>query len=595
MMHASPDFPHWPARVRAARIRAYRMRAGRQRGIALVTTVVLLFLLGITAAGLMSLVGNTIMAAQRRTDMTEAFNMADTGLDLGRTWLTQQAAPPDPSALSFSGNTFYGTSGTLTNPFNLPSEAGAKLKVTIDADNTNVQSVQKHYLVECTATMPSGATQTLRAYVQQSSFGKYAYFAVNDGGGFWDYNNHFEGPVHFNDGHNGDTGHSTFLWRNPTDTPIFTYTGSDAFSVSDDVTWWKNNIGIVGAPSSASDYSSIAAGGQATMTTGYQMDASGNPVLDTSGNKIPNSPAIPLPTTSYQQQYAALGDVVPAQATSGDTNAPTTAGISINTTSGFNQSNGQITGGISIHGDSAMTLQLDAGGNQQILVTQGSVTQTVTINLNTSQTTISTPGVDSQGRPITTTQTLIGVPNGVVYSDGNITSLSGTVADNITDASGNIQRRSQMTIATDLANSKDITLTGSIKYNTARNLTVQQAQDTNFNQKAGILGLLGHHIQVGLNAPSNIEFDGSIFATTTFDCPTYATGGLKGSMTSIGGVITRDAGYFAVASNSGSLVSGYNEQYHYDNRMADHPPPFFPTTGSHYDVVSWQRTVTPLP
>ena len=179
MMHASPDFPHWPARIRA-----YRMRAGRQRGIALVTTLVLLFLLGITAAGLMSLVGNTITAAQRRTDMTEAFNMADTGLDLGRTWLTQQAAPPDPSALSFSGNTFYGTSGTLTNPFNLPSEAGAKLKVTIDADNTNVQSVQKHYLVECTATMPSGATQTLRAYVQQSSFGKYAYFAVNDGGDF---------------------------------------------------------------------------------------------------------------------------------------------------------------------------------------------------------------------------------------------------------------------------------------------------------------------------------------------------------------------------------------------------------------------------
>ena len=564
----------------------------RRRGVALITTVILLCMLALTAAGLMSLVGNALTSAQKRTDMTEAFNMADMGLDLGRTWLTQQASPPDANALGFAGNSFFGTSGSLTNPFNLPSEAGATLRVIIDADNTNAQSVQKHYLIECTATMPSGATQTLRAYVQQSSFGKYAYFAVNDGGGFWDYNNHFEGPVHFNDGHNGDTGQSTFLWRNPTDTPIFTYTGTDAFSVSDDVTWWKNNIGATGAPSTASDYSSIAAGGQATMTTGYQKDANGNYLLDSGGNKIPNSPAIPLPTTSYQQQYAALGDLVPASATSADPNAPATAGISINTTAGFNANGGQVTGGISIHGDSAMTLQVDPNGNQQILVTQGGVTQTVTIDLVNNQTTISAPVAGQPGH--TSTQTLTGVPNGMVYSDGNITSLSGTVADNTTDGSLNILHRSQMTIATDLANGKDITLTGSVKYNTPRNLSVQQSQDTSFNQKAGVLGLLGHHIQVAPSAPSNIEFDGSIFATTTFDYPSYASGGPKGTMTSIGGVITHDAGYFAVANGDGSLVSGYNEQYHYDSRMADHPPPFFPTTGSHYDVLSWQRVVTPL-
>ena len=582
---AAPQVNSQVRRTRAAR---------RQRGVALITTVGLLCVIALTAAGLMSLVGNALTAAQKRTNMTEAFNMADMGLDLGRTWLTQQSAPPDASSLNFNGNTFFGTSGTITNPFNLPSEANATLKVTIDADNTNTQSVQKHYLIECTATMPSGATQTLRAYVQQSSFGKYAYFAVNDGGGFWDYNNHFEGPVHFNDGHNGDTGQSTFLWRNPTDVPIFTYTGADAFSVSDDVTWWKNSFYNTVPPSSISDYNSIAAGGQATMTTGFQKDSSGNYLLDGSGNKIPNSPAIPLPTTSYQQQYAALGDTIPASATASDPNAPTTAGVSINTTAGFNANGGQIKGGISIHGDNSMTLQLDGSGNQQILVTQGTVTQTITINLVSYQTTLSTPGVDSQGHPITNTQTFSGVPNGMVYSDGNITSLSGTVADNTTDTSLNVLHRSQMTIATDIANSKDITLTGSVTYHTPRNLTVQQSQDTNFNQKAGTLGLLGHHIQVASNAPSNIEFDGSIFATTTFDYPSYGSGGSKGTMTSIGGVITHDAGYFATANNDGSIASGYNEQYHYDNRMADHPPPFFPTTGSHYDVLSWQRVVTPL-
>ena len=38
----------------------------------------------ITAAALMALVDNTIAAAQKRTDSTEAFNMANTGLDLGQ-------------------------------------------------------------------------------------------------------------------------------------------------------------------------------------------------------------------------------------------------------------------------------------------------------------------------------------------------------------------------------------------------------------------------------------------------------------------------------------------------------------------------------
>ncbi len=589
-MHTVPNAPG-----RLARRRPARRRPARRRGFALITTVLLMAVVSITAAALMALVGNTIAAAQKRTDSTEAFNMANTGLDLGRAWLSEQFAPPDAPTLSFSGNTFFGTNGTITNPFRLSSEAGATLKVVIDADNTNAQSVQKHYLIEATATLPSGATQTLRTYVQQNSFGKYAYFAVDDGGGFWDYNNHFEGPVHFNDGINGSTGHSTFLWQNPSTTPIFTYTGTDAFSVSDDVTWWKDTIGNASAPTTASDYAAVAAGGQATMTTGFQKDASGNYVLDASGNKIPNSPAIPLPKTSYQQQYAALGDPVPTNASAGDPNAPATAGVNINTASGFNQSNRQISGGISIHGDSAITLQLDSKGNQQILVTQGSATQTITIDPVNNQTTVDLQTPDKNGMPQQDIRTFTGVPNGMIYSDGNITSLSGTLADNVTDGSGNALHRSQMTIATDLANSKDVTLTGSLKYNTARNLNIPQAQDTNFNQKAGVLGLLGHHIQVGTGAPSNIEFDGSIFATQTFDDPSYASGGPKGTMTSIGGVITQGAGYFAVANNQGALVSGYSEQYHYDNRLADHPPPFFPTTGSQYQVLSWQRVVTPLP
>ena len=241
-----------------------------------------------------------------------------------------------------------------------------------------------------------------------------------------------------------------------------------------------------------------------------------------------------------------------------------------------------------------MTLQLDGSGNQQILVVQGGVTQTVTINMASNSTTIDIPTLSVGAVVIHHVQTLIGVPNGMVYSDGNITALSGQLADNVTDASGNIINPSHMTIATDIANNKDVTLTGSITYNTARDLTKAQAADTAFNQKAGIFGILSHHVQVAPSAPANLEFDGSIFATSTFDYPNYGIGGVKGNMTCVGGVITKDSGLFATANSYGTIINGYNEIYHYDSRLADTPPPFFPTTGSHYDIISWQRVITTL-
>jgi hypothetical protein len=36
-----------------------------------------------------------------------------------------------------------------------------------------------------------------------------------------------------------------------------------------------------------------------------------------------------------------------------------------------------------------------------------------------------------------------------------------------------------------------------------------------------------------------------------------------------------------------TLATGYMKDYRYDARLADSPPPFYPTTGQ-YDVKSWQ-------
>ncbi|BDI32332.1 hypothetical protein CCAX7_43830 [Capsulimonas corticalis] len=548
--------------------------ASRRRGAALATSLVLIFAMSTLALGLVSLVGATIQMSQHRNDTTEAFNMADSGVDLAIAWLTQQASPPDDNALHPMTN-FYGTNGTITAPF---GQTGTTLTVRIDGDATNPTSTQKHYVIESQATMPSGASQTVRVYVQQASFGKYAYFTVNDGAGFWDFNNHFEGPFHSND---ADGLQTTILWKsNNTANPMFTYTGDDAFSVSGNVTWWKNSIGVVSSPSSISDYKSIATSGQPSMTTGYKTDANGNFLLDSSGKKIPNSAQIPLPTTDYTQEYAAMGLPAPTPCTTAPAGTPTTAGATIV------NSSGTVSGGIFLHGNSVVALSVNGSGNQVITVTQGTTIQTITVDPSNNQT-----KVDKSVSGVHTMTTLTGTPNGMVYSDGNITGLSGQIADNKVDSSGNITYRSQMTIATDIAASKDVTLTGSITYNTARNLSIAQASDTNFNQKAGVFGLLGHHISVASGAGPNLEYDGNIFATSTFDAanPSIPSSSSNGTMTSIGGVITQSSGIFAYANSDGSLASGYQEQYHYDTRLADHPPPFFPTTGNHYDVLSWQR------
>jgi hypothetical protein len=321
------------------------------------------------------------------------------------------------------------------------------------------------------------------------------------------------------------------------------------------------------------------------MTYGYQTDVHGNYVLDGNGQKIPNSPVIPLPTTDYAQEYVALGVSPPNPASAPAPNLPTTTGAVI--TAG---------GGIYIHGDNQVALSVNGSGNQVITVTTNptgaTLVQTITINTANGATgatmvSVKTPLI---GSPTTTTTSVATALNGMVFSDGNITALSGTVANNRVDTNGNITTRNTMTIATDTAALKTITLSNSVKYATARNLAVAQSADNNFNTNAAILGLMAYNVMVMNGAPSNLEFDASIFCTGTFAAANaLAPVGSAGVMTSIGGVIVHDAGIFAYANSSGLITSGYNEQYHYDQRLANNPPPYFPTTGSHYDVVSWQN------
>ncbi len=65
----------------------------------------------------------------------------------------------------------------------------------------------------------------------------------------------------------------------------------------------------------------------------------------------------------------------------------------------------------------------------------------------------------------------------------------------------------------------------------------------------------------------------------------YSTRPFSGTLTLLGGVQQYQRG--PVGTSSGpSIVSGFQKNYRYDNRLMIGSPPLYPTTGT-YEVLSW--------
>ncbi len=107
------------------------------------------------------------------------------------------------------------------------------------------------------------------------------------------------------------------------------------------------------------------------------------------------------------------------------------------------------------------------------------------------------------------------------------------------------------------------------------------------------LGLIaGNNIVVSKGSPSGssltihatmMAFDGSFYVKNYSSIP------VMGNLTVYGGIIQNRRGAVGTFNSyTGQRVSGYLKDYHYDNRVTDEPPPYFPTTGK-YDRDSWQE------
>jgi hypothetical protein len=108
--------------------------------------------------------------------------------------------------------------------------------------------------------------------------------------------------------------------------------------------------------------------------------------------------------------------------------------------------------------------------------------------------------------------------------------------------------------------------------------------DTYYNdQNQDVLGVVAQN-NVVIKPPStqtNITLTGSIMAIDgILMADQWWTGSYRGSMTLTGGSITVTQSLMGTFNPStGKIVTGYNEVYNIDPRLASIPPPSFPTTG----------------
>ncbi len=402
-------------------------------------------------------------------------------------------------------------------------------------DSENPGAVLKKYTIKG-FRKSDGITERLELVIRQSSFGKYAYFTDKEtsavsGGRIWFYSgDRIRGPAHSN---NKDGSEFQINWGG-TD-PIF----EDAVtSVGDFMSYAPSN------PKTESQFSQIYRAG----SRGYELGVD----------------EIPLPPSSDQQKDAAWGPNGAFPGTNGVYLPPN--------------------GGLYIRGSATMTMHVDGAGRQQFRITQGTTVTTVTVDLvnNITYRQVGTNPATSVPH----------VGNGVVYCTGNISGLSGTIANNVVNpVTGEVDKRSAYTIATDVNAGRTITLTNSLKHKTRYD--PEAGPNAESNQYSGTVGLIGRNVTVATGAPTNMEIDAVILAgssTTTdgsFSVEDYNTKKPTGTMKVLGGIIQKARGAVGTLSG-GNLATGYSKDYYYDARMADNPPPFFPTTGG-YDRISWQR------
>ena len=602
-----------------------------ESGVAMVGT--LLVLLGVTSLIVVGMMrNNTTRQASgsisdeaanelgqtlRRGNQYQAQVLSETGIRMSLQWLVDQTlTPANTTAFAPSSvASFYGATtqsgnwsqltysmGPTSSELSGAGQVNGTIRVKFYPYTSNASGGRKMFAIESEGSI-SGRTFLSRVFVRQNTFARFAYFSDVCPTSWWvSQLSRFQGPVHINGVDNTGTAVDTaarmnIIWRNDVATTtarIFTYTGTDYFTTamaSSQLLWYR-----------ATSTSTTLSTPSSTTNWGYVTASSTAPLA--------SQPIISVPTATTDQRNAALGTAT----------APTApVGVIV-------PGVGAPTAGVYVKGDVRdFNLKVGTSNTTQVLefvqynstsqkdvwsvVTMDPVANTTTLVVKERTNTTGAWTIDTSSGSWTTTTnaSYTGVPNGVVYVDGNIGEqtgsrrggLSGVVANSVV-TSGVVTRSWAMTIVTEAT--KTININGGIVYqnlisnssNTANYLSTSAAS----NSTSGQLGIVAGTMQLvdtddNSNALTNISVHGACMAYTTFNA-TNPTTRATGAFNLIGGYIVKTNGTFGTALPNGTMQNGFLINRNYDQRLADTPPPYYPATDRSYVIASYQRAVTSL-
>jgi Tfp pilus assembly protein PilX len=604
------------------------------RGMALLATMIILMLvlsvglLGVATGGVAGMSGGTKNSqhqAKRKVNGSQAWSLAESGVQASLQWLQDQAAPPSDSTAFAPANFFDGTTadGYSTVAMNLGGSATGTFSVRMypyTANATNVDT--KQFVIESIGRY-QGQEQIVRIVATQDTFAKYAYFAdISPASTSWWSNTKFRGPVHINA--NVEAGQTprtaNILWRNTgtaSDNQMFLHEGADALTVSADrINYSLNSIGNFVDPSTIPDFDNIAKSGKNSIRT--------------------NVSQVPLPSASTTQLTAALGSwsQTTANAAANGVHLPPSGGIFIK--GDVNNMDFETSGNTGIH--DKLYYGFNGNVNQIIKIYQTDtalnkeVRYTVTIDPRTNTTTITRRlaniGSTNFNQPAAEVAiaSASGTTNKVIYSTGNIGKqgstktggVSGMIANNLKGSGDSIAHNNNWTLAT--AADKDLNIDDNIRYE------VDSFIEPNYNatrpkydtptKMTGTLGIVSRRVQVvdkignaignatgtnpGNSTSPNLYIHATVFAFDTFDVTNHTTRNYNNGNTIsntakiLGGYIVKKNGQFGQVNGSGNQVSGFARDLTYDPRVALNPPPFFPKTANRYITTSIQRVTSTL-
>jgi Tfp pilus assembly protein PilX len=525
-----------------------------ERGIALVTALLVLMLLSVVGLTMMtSAVGERQISSNVHT-ARGALVSADAGIRTMEQFLANRGRDSLNARIAmYSGvgpiitnpGTIYPNGAITSSSTNPPYSTSATIALLNTSINPDSQLYFFRYTINSTGQFGQAgrrqvqSTGVLRVSANRATFAQYLMwtqaFTTASGGSIWfTSDSRFDGKVHTN-------GKFRFAYQ-----PYF----EDEVTSVDGRAWFYNR----GNP--------------------VDLAANFNGTIDVPqffGGFTRNHPAIPMPTNSYNQQAAALGlsptGSAPPNSTinsilgTGAGAGAVPNGIYVVTNAGgIDPPNGSaMTGGLYIQGSAnEVRCTADTTNNRQIIrVTQGSTVRTITIDRAANSTTVVTGS---------TTRTYVGVPAGITYCNGGINDLRGPDRSSGTTPPALVDGHQMLVAATN-----DIVI--------QRDLTVE-----NFDNGQAVLGIFssGGDVRIGTSAPSNMYLDAYVMATGggasgegEFRVDNYNSGSPRGTFHLRGGVVQQYYGPFFTFNSSGVLQTGFARDFRYDGRGV--VPPFYPT------------------